>query len=128
MKKCIIISILTFLTLKSTYSQSSFSVGTKWTYVADYFYENIFDTLVSVWVEKDTAVNQKKCHWVVSNISSNSIYSFNGIYYEEGKQIFVYDNSNKDFKLLYDFDAVKGDSWEFEEGLTVQVDSVLSKK
>jgi hypothetical protein len=78
----------------------------------------------------DTVINQKTCKVIKDGFGCSALPSFGEILSYEGKKIFWYDRSLRNFKLLYDFGANAGDVLQvgLQKGssqlFNVRVDSV----
>jgi hypothetical protein len=134
MKKIyLILLILTFgIYPKISEGQNFAPLGAEW-YYGDFWPEVRVSSFIHFWVAKDTIVNGVNCR---------EIQKYNRLYckdralkeyiFDRNDSVFVLNPDFDEFQLLYDFNAVPGDSWQFtissnyvaRDTVTVVIDSV----
>jgi len=107
--------------------------GSKWTYTLSYAMSGGIDKLVIRSVG-DTVIQGKSCHILHKSTIVCDELGFTEFMYSDNGKVYFYDVSRLKFQMLYNFNAIKGDSWVwypgnmgYQDSIIVNVDSAFSK-
>jgi hypothetical protein len=103
----LLISLLTAFTLSA---QSWAEIGTTWTYTEFYAF-SAEQNPVTVQCTQDTMFQGRLCKFLVKGAESCDGRPLNEITYEDSGKVYYYDNQTSSFQILYDINALPGQSW-----------------
>jgi len=125
MKRILVISILGLLWINS-FSQDWAPIGTKWYYGEGFAFSRDIDYVLYSSV-KDTIVKGQSCRKISKR---HDFYCYGRpdfeLMYSKNDSVYFYDVQLDTFQLLYNFNAVKNDSWKFrfKDSPSERVDTV----
>ena len=134
MRRIIIISVFGLLWITS-FSQDWAPIGAKWYYGEGFAFSGDIDYILYT-SEKDTTVKGQTCRKISKR---HDCYCYDRpnfeLMFSKNDSVFYYDNQLDTFQLLYNFNAIKNDSWFFKfkdvpsrriDTVDINVDSVGS--
>lgn len=124
-KQSFLFGIFMLLTLLSTKSQNEWApVGTKWTYTQTFFFSAKIDTLI-IRSTGDTVIQNHHCRILKKSMINCDFRPLKEYMYSENGKVFFYDNSRDKFQMLYNFNAVAGESITVYPAEFPQNDSIV---
>ena len=111
MKKIEALFLLGFLVITVLSAQEFAPVGSKWYYTEEFSFSGDISYL-QIESVGDTVIHGKNCHILENNGGLDCAYNSNKDYlYSEDSIVYFYVNEIDTFQVLYNFKAVKGDTW-----------------